>query len=108
MTRPESRPLSPTWEGLPPEPVATDVHGLRTSWRTQSAGATLRRLWPALRQLGVTRVSDLTELDRLDVPVLSAVRPSVDDAQITKAKAEIANIDLPKNNRRCPQDRLSG
>ena len=40
---------------------------------------TLARVWPLLSTVGVTRVSDITGLDRIGVPVWSSVVPKSRD-----------------------------
>ncbi|MGB8955409.1 MAG: YcaO-like family protein [Tumebacillaceae bacterium] len=60
----------------------------------------LARVRPLARQAGITRVSDITGLDKLGLPVFLAVRPDVDDAAIsvyngkglTAAEAELSAI----------------
>lgn len=47
--------------------------------RTVSAEETIARAWPVARSLGVTRLSDITGLDRIGIPVWSAVVPKSDD-----------------------------
>jgi ribosomal protein S12 methylthiotransferase accessory factor len=47
--------------------------------RTVSADETIRRALPLAARLGVTRVSDITGLDRIGIPVWSAVVPKSDD-----------------------------
>jgi ribosomal protein S12 methylthiotransferase accessory factor YcaO len=54
---------------------ALKAHGTRTV----SAEETVRRVTPLARQLGVTRVSDITGLDRVGIPVWSAVVPKSGD-----------------------------
>jgi ribosomal protein S12 methylthiotransferase accessory factor YcaO len=52
--------------------------GRGSSW-TAAPADTLRRAWPLARRLGVTRLADITGLDRLGIPVWSAVVPSSPD-----------------------------
>ena len=47
--------------------------------RTVSAEETVRRLGPLARRFGVTRVSDITGLDRIGIPVWCSVVPKSDD-----------------------------
>lgn len=47
--------------------------------RTVSPEETIRRVGPLARGLGVTRVSDITGLDRIGIPVWSSVVPKSDD-----------------------------
>ena len=44
--------------------------------RAMPLDATLARIWPAARAAGVTRVADITGLDRVGIPVALAVRPA--------------------------------
>jgi len=44
--------------------------------RTVSAITTCRRMEPLLNAIGVTRIADITGLDRLGIPVYSCVRPT--------------------------------
>ena len=53
-----------------PKIGGTGVH------RTVSARATCRRMEPLLSRIGVTRIADITGLDRIGIPVYSCVRPS--------------------------------
>lgn len=54
----------------PPAP-----NGIDGGWRARSAEQTLEWLAPIARQVGVTRVGNITGLDRIGVPVWLAVRP---------------------------------
>ena len=47
--------------------------------REQSAKDTLNRIYPYLRQIGVTRVADITGLDRIGIPVYNAIVPRSND-----------------------------
>jgi ribosomal protein S12 methylthiotransferase accessory factor len=61
------------WHG----PMAdTAKHVVAGVPRAATLGATLARVWPAARAAGVTRVADITGLDRVGIPVALAVRPS--------------------------------
>lgn len=64
----------------PQPPMATQPPGAPPrgdgAWRTRSAEQTLDWLMPIARQLGVTRLGNITGLDRIGVPVWLAVRPS--------------------------------
>ena len=48
--------------------------------RTVPAAETIRRLMEVARSLGVTRLADITGLDRVGIPVYSSVVPKSDDA----------------------------
>lgn len=58
------------------------------SLRTASGLSALRRIWRSRVLLGITRVTDITELDVLGVPVIAAVRPLVDRLQITATQGK--------------------
>ncbi len=60
--------MQPTDEHMPSTPG--------TSRRSVAPDVTLARLAPLLDSLGVTRCADITGLDRLGIPVYSAIRPS--------------------------------
>lgn len=58
---------------------ATDKHtpsALLRNRRSIAPEATLARIAPFLDSLGITRCADITGLDRLGIPVYSAIRPS--------------------------------
>ena len=66
-----------------------DVHPLEGGrLRILTGKAALRQLWHHQTQLGITRLSDLTDLDVLGIPVFDAVRPTVDRAQITATQGK--------------------
>jgi hypothetical protein len=50
------------------------------STRINSTEDTLMKVIPICRQIGVTRVSDITHMDRLNIPNYSAVLPGTEDA----------------------------
>ena len=45
-------------------------------WRSTAPEAFLARLLPLLPAMGITRVADLTGLDRIGLPVAAAFRPN--------------------------------
>lgn len=51
--------------------------------RVQSPSRTCRRVEPVARRIGVTRLADITGLDRLRIPTFSAVRPAADLAGVS-------------------------
>jgi thioglycine synthase len=61
----------------------TPKHGTSGAHRTMPAEATWERLRPLLPTLGVTRLADITGLDRLGIPTYSAVRPTGRDMSIS-------------------------
>jgi ribosomal protein S12 methylthiotransferase accessory factor len=61
------------WHGPLPDSAKQAVAGVP---RAAPLGATLERCWTAARAAGVTRVADITGLDRVGIPVVLAIRPS--------------------------------
>jgi YcaO-like protein with predicted kinase domain len=59
-----------------------------TSWRSLPPRATLRAAWRRRHEIGIARMADLTELDRIGIPVASATRPAVNAAQITATQGK--------------------
>lgn len=54
--------------------------------RTCAPEQTLARVQPLLREIGITRVANLTGLDRVGVPVAMAVRPNARSVTISQGK----------------------
>lgn len=59
---------------------------LSSSVRDVAAADTCARAWPVARRLGVTRVAETTWLDRIGIPVFSAVRPHAAIVVVTAGK----------------------
>ncbi|WP_327357784.1 YcaO-like family protein [Streptomyces sp. NBC_01304] len=59
---------------------------LSSSVRSCPAAETYARAWPVARRLGVTRVTDVTWLDRIGIPVAAAVRPEAALVVVTAGK----------------------
>jgi ribosomal protein S12 methylthiotransferase accessory factor len=77
------------WIGV--EGVCADAGRARpgaTSCRVQAARATIRKAWALRGALGITRLADITELDRIGIPVIAASRPAVHDVQITATQGK--------------------
>jgi ribosomal protein S12 methylthiotransferase accessory factor len=70
--------LRPSERALPEfEPIASDGHiSLAYSDRIFPAAETVRRVWPHLAELGITRVARQTGLDRIGIPCWAAFRPN--------------------------------
>jgi ribosomal protein S12 methylthiotransferase accessory factor len=71
-------PLRPS-ERIPPEFEATASDGHTShvySDRLLPAAETVRRVWPHLGELGITRVARQTGLDRIGIPCWAAFRPN--------------------------------
>jgi len=58
------------------------------SGRAKSLKKTFRQVWGLRQRLKITRLADITELDRLGVPVFTSTRPSVHDVQITTTQGK--------------------
>jgi ribosomal protein S12 methylthiotransferase accessory factor len=58
---------------VPPNWIEAVPHS--DSWRAETATSLLARLTPALVAAGITRVAELTHLDRIGMPVFQAIRP---------------------------------
>jgi ribosomal protein S12 methylthiotransferase accessory factor len=54
--------------------------------RAITPGATLARIAPLTAQLGITRVADLTGLDRVGIPVVAAYRPDARSVAVSLGK----------------------
>ena len=59
---------------------------LGAGWRARSLAEVGPLAWARRRELGVTRLAELTDLDRLGVPVVAAVRPGAPAGQNTSVQ----------------------
>jgi len=81
--------------------------------RVLDEGATLENTQPHLKRIGVTRIASITELDRIGIPVFSAIRPSAADGAISiysgkgasEAQARISA--MMESFERCLAERVS-
>jgi len=75
-------------------------HALKTytedGQRTVDPSTTLRRIEPLCKVAGVTRVADITGLDRVGIPVFSSIRPNADSGAITVYNGKGASIEQAK------------
>ena len=55
------------------------INDVAISTRVRTAAETLAKIGPVCKSLGVTRVSDITDMDRLQIPNYSAVLPGTED-----------------------------
>lgn len=62
---------------------STPKYGDSGAHRTVSAEETWERLRPLLERIGITRVADITGLDRVGIPTYSVVRPTSKRAAVT-------------------------
>lgn len=63
--------------GSTPKKFTSDGH------RSVEPAETLARIEPLMGVAGVTRVADITDLDRVGIPVFSAIRPTAESGAIT-------------------------
>ncbi len=63
----------------------------RGTHRLVDPSVTLRRLRPLMPVFGITRVADLTRLDRVGIPVAQAIRPNSRSLAVSQGKG----LDLP-------------
>jgi len=54
--------------------------------RTASPAETLERARPFLRRLGITRIANVTGLDRIDIPVVMVCRPNARSIAVSQGK----------------------
>lgn len=81
---------------LGPSPKRSTADGQRSV----DIKETLVRIEPIMKKAGITRVADITELDRVGIPVFSAIRPSAEGGAIsvyngkglTKEEAKVSAI----------------
>src|SRR5712675_2024325 len=60
--------------------------------RTADPGETLARVRPYAARMGITRVGNITGLDRIGIPVAIAVRPNSRSVSVSQGKG----LDLPQ------------
>lgn len=63
--------------------IDPDIRYLEGTQRVLSPEATLDRTTKLLSTIGVTRIANITDLDRVGIPVFSAIRPSAADGAIS-------------------------
>ena len=54
--------------------------------RSRPPGETLARLLPRLAEFGITRVANVTGLDRLEIPVINVIRPNSKSVSVSTGK----------------------
>jgi thioglycine synthase len=64
--------------------------------RTVDPLTTLRRIEPLCQVAGVTRVADITGLDRVGIPVFSSIRPNAESGAITVYNGKGASVEQAK------------
>ncbi len=88
-------PASPSRSELSAAPSAADSASARKRYRlgthrVRRPEETWQWIAPLLPLAGVTRVADVTRLDRLDIPVFQAVRPASRNLSVSQGKAVTA------------------
>ncbi len=69
------------------EPAAAETKRyLRGTHRTEAPAATLARLQPLLNSAGITRVANVTGLDRVGLPVVTVCRPNARSLAVYQGK----------------------
>jgi putative methanogenesis marker protein 1 len=63
--------------------IDPDIRYLEGTQRVLSPEATLDRTTMLLSRIGVTRIANITDLDRVGIPVFSAIRPSAAEGAIS-------------------------
>ncbi|HUL38882.1 MAG TPA: YcaO-like family protein, partial [Methanomassiliicoccales archaeon] len=75
-------------------------HALKTytadGQRTVDPATTLRRVEPLCKVAGITRVADITGLDRIGIPVFSSIRPNAESGAITVYNGKGASVEQAK------------
>lgn len=64
--------------------------------RTVDPATTLKRVEPLCKVAGVTRVADITGLDRLGIPVFSSIRPSAESGAVSVYNGKGASSEQAK------------
>ncbi|MGA7628721.1 MAG: YcaO-related McrA-glycine thioamidation protein, partial [Methanoregula sp.] len=65
----------------------------RETQRAVPLAETLERIEPKVPVAGITRVADITNLDRIGIPVFSCIRPTADDGAITVYNGKGATVE---------------
>ena len=52
-------------------------------YRTDEPEKTLARIEPLTKKAGISRIADITGLDRIGIPVFSSIRPSAETGAIS-------------------------
>jgi len=61
--------------------------------RAMPLAETLARIEPKIPAAGITRVADITSLDRIGIPVFSCIRPTAEDGAITVYNGKGATVE---------------
>ena len=77
----------------------------RETQRAVPLKETLERIEPKVPVAGITRVADITDLDRIGIPVFSCIRPTADDGAITVYNGKGATVEESRIFRHHGRDR---
>jgi putative methanogenesis marker protein 1 len=74
------------------------LHSCKKTYNNETQRAspldeTLRRIEPKVPAAGITRVADITSLDRIGIPVFSCIRPTAEDGAITVYNGKGATVE---------------
>jgi ribosomal protein S12 methylthiotransferase accessory factor len=74
------------------------LHSCKKTYNNETQRAspldeTLRRIEPKVPAAGITRVADITNLDRIGIPVFSCIRPTAEDGAITVYNGKGATVE---------------
>ncbi len=64
-------------------PIDRSLKYIESTQRVLDENSTLENTLPHLDRIGVTRIASITELDRIGIPVFSAIRPSAAEGAIS-------------------------
>src|SRR5262249_47992169 len=82
--------LHPRQSGCPQRGVRTSIPAIKAfregTDRTASPEATLARVAPLMAAMGITRVANLTGLDRLGLPTVAVARPNARSISVSQGK----------------------
>nr|WP_321496499.1 YcaO-related McrA-glycine thioamidation protein [uncultured Methanolobus sp.] len=68
---------------MPEINIDRSVHFMEGTQRVLDENSTLEKTKDKLKSIGVTRIASITDLDRLGIPVFSAIRPSAAEGAIS-------------------------
>ncbi|MEI8331928.1 MAG: YcaO-related McrA-glycine thioamidation protein [Methanomicrobiales archaeon] len=74
------------------------IHSCKKTYNNETQRAsplaeTLARIEPKIPAVGITRVADITSLDRIGIPVFSCIRPTAEDGAITVYNGKGATVE---------------
>src|SRR3989338_8482029 len=75
--------------------ISDSSHTLPGAYRNRLPTQTLERLFPVMEKIGVTRVADVTGMDKVGIPVITCIRPYSKNISVSQGKGltfELAQI----------------